>query len=41
MRINLSYVGSAPVKIFVKEKSFDDAIQIINEINNTPLSEEE
>ncbi|MFA7418422.1 MAG: DUF2007 domain-containing protein [Melioribacteraceae bacterium] len=41
MRINLSYVGSAPIKIFVKENSFEDAMQIINEINNTPLSEEE
>lgn len=35
MRLNLSYVGSAPIKILVNEKDYETAIEIINDINNT------
>ncbi|MDF1611133.1 MAG: DUF2007 domain-containing protein [Stygiobacter sp.] len=35
MRLNLSYVGSAPIKIFVKEKDVETALEILNDINNT------
>lgn len=35
MRLNLSYVGSAPIKIFVKEKDLEIAMEILNDINNS------
>lgn len=41
MRLNLSYVGSAPIKLFVKKDNFENAAQIINEINNTEVKDEE
>jgi hypothetical protein len=41
MRLNLSYSGSAPIKLFVKKESFDEAVQIVNEINNTEIKDDE
>lgn len=34
MRLNLSFVGSAPIKIIVKEKDLELAIEILNHISN-------
>jgi len=41
MRLNLSYVGSAPIKLFVKSEFFEEASQIINEIKNTEVKDDE
>lgn len=41
MRLNLSYVGSAPIKIYVKQNDVDTALSIINDINSTEIQEEE
>ncbi len=39
MRLNLSYVGSAPIKIFVKENDVETALDILNDINNSNLED--
>lgn len=41
MRLNLSFVGSAPIKIFVRKESVEEATRIINEINNTEVKDDE
>ncbi|MEW6653321.1 MAG: DUF2007 domain-containing protein [Bacteroidota bacterium] len=41
MRLNLSYVGSAPIKLYVKIESFDEAVLIVTEINNTEAKDDE
>ncbi|RJQ64803.1 MAG: DUF2007 domain-containing protein [Stygiobacter sp.] len=41
MRLNLSYVGSAPIKLFVRVENYDDAMQIINQINNEEIKDDE
>ena len=41
MRINLSYVGAAPVKLFVKEENVETATQIIEDINKTETEDDE
>lgn len=40
MRLNLSYVGSAPIKLFVRVENFDDAMQIISQINNEEVKDD-
>lgn len=40
MRLNLSYVGSAPIKLFVRVENYADAIQIINQINNEEIKDD-
>lgn len=40
MRLNLSYVGSAPIKLFVRVENYDDAMQIINQINNEEVKDD-
>lgn len=41
MRLNLSYVGSAPIKIFVKENDYESAMAILNDINSTEIKDDE
>jgi hypothetical protein len=41
MRINLSYVGAAPIKLFVKENNVETAQQIIKDINETETGDDE
>jgi len=41
MRLNLSYVGSAPIKIFVKENDYESAMAILNDINTTEIKDDE
>lgn len=41
MRLNLSYVGSAPIKLFVQEENFETAVQILKEIYNTEIKDDE
>lgn len=41
MRLNLSFAGSAPIKIYVREESVEEAKRIINEINNTEVKDED
>lgn len=40
MRLNLSYVGSAPIKLFVRVENFDDAMLIISQINNEEVKDD-
>lgn len=41
MRLNLSYVGSAPIKLFVKKHDIETAKQIIEDINSKDINSEE
>jgi hypothetical protein len=41
IRLNLSYVGSAPIKIFVKENDYESAMAILNDINTTEIKDDE
>ncbi|MCX7876138.1 MAG: DUF2007 domain-containing protein [Melioribacteraceae bacterium] len=40
MRLNLSYVGSAPIKIFVKQNDLETALEILNDINNSKIEDD-
>ncbi|KAF0151392.1 MAG: Uncharacterized protein FD143_1975 [Ignavibacteria bacterium] len=41
MRLNLSFVGSAPIKLYVKSERFEEAAKIITEIYNTEVKDDE
>ena len=41
MRLNLSYVGAAAIKLFVKEENLETAKQIMDDINATEIKDEE